>query len=47
MKKNEVLPKDMRSMAAQIVAAFVSGNNVSTVRAASQHLRVSALQNPR
>ena len=30
MKKNEVLPEDMRSMAAQIVAAFVSGNKVST-----------------
>ena len=30
MKKNEVLPEDMRSMAAQIVAAFVSGNKVPT-----------------
>ncbi len=30
MKKNEVLPEDTRSMAAQIVAAFVSGNKVST-----------------
>ena len=29
MKKNEVLPEDIRSMAAQIVAAFVSGNKVS------------------
>ena len=30
MKKNEVLPEEMRSMAADIVAAFVSGNKVST-----------------
>ncbi len=30
MKKNEVLPEEMRSMAAGIVAAFVSGNKIST-----------------
>ncbi len=28
MKKNEVLPEDMRSMAAQIAAGYVSGNKV-------------------